>query len=383
MFRPLHITTAMQLRDTPGAITLIPSEAWHRPEPSFVADLSEAGDRGPPPGKWRTEKSERFRHSLHDQLVFGSHHLHALVGEGEVFNCQNLEWAKNLLEHHIDHHPGPQFNIPRFRRDGEEFSVSYEGFDAAAAVPLDGPVFLGSPIEPANWGLWLLQGLPAIADFVAMGQPGRFLCYTDFPWQHAMLAFMGLDPDKLLHQGAWVSYRAADITLHQYADLNIIPRAEDIALFADIRERASARVDAPKATRLFLSRRSAARRPGAYRVMTNEDALIDALAPLGLTVVEPEFLSFEQQVALFSQAEVVVGLGGAAMFNTVFCRPGTRVVSIESTTAFVHNHTNVFAGMGHQFAFILGQEDASANAFPHNPWSIDPARAAALVASFI
>lgn len=32
---------------------------------------------------------------------------------------------------------------------------------------------------------------------------------------------------------------------------------------------------------------------------------------------------------MFHEADVVVGPGGAGMFNTVFCRPGTKVVSIE------------------------------------------------------
>jgi len=44
-------------------------------------------------------------------------------------------------------------------------------------------------------------------------------------------------------------------------------------------------------------------------------------------------LHFADQVQLFYQADYIVGLHGAAFANLVFCRPNTKVLEFQSTTA--------------------------------------------------
>ena len=43
--------------------------------------------------------------------------------------------------------------------------------------------------------------------------------------------------------------------------------------------------------------------------------------------------SFSDQVALFHNAEQIVGLHGAAFANTIFCKPKTKVVEMRPDTA--------------------------------------------------
>jgi capsular polysaccharide biosynthesis protein len=69
---------------------------------------------------------------------------------------------------------------------------------------------------------------------------------------------------------------------------------------------------------------------GRRRHLLNEARLISRLEPLGFRAIEPSQLTLEQQIAAFSGAEDVIGVGGAAMTNIAFCRPGTRVVSLAS-----------------------------------------------------
>ena len=113
--------------------------------------------------------------------------------------------------------------------------------------------------------------------------------------------------------------------------------------------------------------------------MTNEDALIVAMVGLGFEIHEPEKLSIPDQIRLFREAELVVGLGGAAFFNVVFCRPGTRVVSIESSTQFVDGHARLFASSGHRFAFVFGRQDETDPQPVHKRWTIDVEGVVAIV----
>jgi len=68
------------------------------------------------------------------------------------------------------------------------------------------------------------------------------------------------------------------------------------------------------------------RRNAALRRVLNEPAVEAALVARGFQVIEPERLSFEQQVAAFSGAGMIVGATGAAMANLVFCRPDCPIV---------------------------------------------------------
>jgi hypothetical protein len=45
------------------------------------------------------------------------------------------------------------------------------------------------------------------------------------------------------------------------------------------------------------------------------------------------------------------------MFNSVFCKPGTGVVSIEGSPAFTYGHFNLFAASQLDFGFIFGKQD--------------------------
>jgi capsular polysaccharide biosynthesis protein len=72
--------------------------------------------------------------------------------------------------------------------------------------------------------------------------------------------------------------------------------------------------------RLFVYRRSHSRH------MLNEAEVWACLAPLGFERIEPGQVDNPEQV--FSEAEAVVGVHGAALTNLLFCNPGTRVLEL-------------------------------------------------------
>jgi capsular polysaccharide biosynthesis protein len=107
------------------------------------------------------------------------------------------------------------------------------------------------------------------------------------------------------------------------------------------------------------------------RRLINEDNLIEAFVARGFEVVEPEYLSFVEQVKLFRETEMVVGPGGAGLFNVFFCNYGTRVISIESSTAFVHWHAELFGSLGLRYGIVLGAQDLLDNTPTQKRWAVD------------
>lgn len=75
-------------------------------------------------------------------------------------------------------------------------------------------------------------------------------------------------------------------------------------------------------SRVFISRRNI-----SGRVFPNEDRISSRLvSEYSFVPISPENYSILSQVKVFQSAEVVVGAGGSALTNLLFCRPGTKVI---------------------------------------------------------
>ena len=65
-----------------------------------------------------------------------------------------------------------------------------------------------------------------------------------------------------------------------------------------------------------------------FRKMKNSAQLISILSNFGFEAINPEKLSFIQQVQYFRNAKIIVGQGGAALTSLLFCQPGTLIVEL-------------------------------------------------------
>ena len=90
--------------------------------------------------------------------------------------------------------------------------------------------------------------------------------------------------------------------------------------------------------------------------MENEAELAEFMQSIGFTCVEPQLLSAEDQIAMFGGAHHIAGLGGAGMFNAVFCRKHAKLLDIESTAAFLDDHSSMFSSIGLNYGVIVGAE---------------------------
>ncbi len=103
--------------------------------------------------------------------------------------------------------------------------------------------------------------------------------------------------------------------------------------------------------RVLISRADA-----TWRRMVNEDALMEALAPWGFERIILGKLSWEDQVRVFAEAELVMGPHGAGMANIVYSPPNATLVEFFTPTLI--DNTFVFCAHvgGLKHGVIFGED---------------------------
>ena len=67
------------------------------------------------------------------------------------------------------------------------------------------------------------------------------------------------------------------------------------------------------------------------RLMINGNEVKNFLINEGFESIILGNLHFRDQIKIFNNAEIIIGLHGAGFANICFCKPGTRIIEIKST----------------------------------------------------
>lgn len=187
-----------------------------------------------------------------------------------------------------------------------------------------------------NYAHWLTEVLPRIAAFVR-DAPAKVPLILDADLHANILRSVELvAPDFPIHRLAAHELLRVG-TLHAvsvtgYVPFNLKPQpTEEIQHGVFSRQALTGAVDAlraaiPGAEAGGARPKYVIRRNSVLRKILNEAAVEEALVARGFTVLEPERLSLDEQVAIYSNAGMVVGATGAAMANLVFCPPDCPTV---------------------------------------------------------
>jgi capsular polysaccharide biosynthesis protein len=181
-----------------------------------------------------------------------------------------------------------------------------------------------------NYGHFLLDCLPGVLFFYKEILQDKLKLITPplQSWQREYLDILGIDETKTFSSVGDTFLKCENIIWPSPLQFNL----HHPSLFTrTLGSYLTTSVDKEKfeldSNLIFISRSRTWSGPFA-RKMENESELIKLLFERGFVVVRPEEYSVADQIALFSNAKIIVGESGAAMANIVFAPPGCQVVEI-------------------------------------------------------
>ena len=213
--------------------------------------------------------------------------------------------------------------------------------------------------EPSNYGSFLFRVLPKLQTLEQANLADLPMLVWAWPQPfRELLALFGVPEPRIIQH---------DLGTITRLDRAIIPSLRNPNAFLAQESHATAQRLAKRCAGPLNGRRLSS----SGRMMLNEEALAAALGALNFEVVEPERLGLSEQIAAFRSADMIVGPSGSALFNTMFCRPGTKVIDIESEPDWIYAHTGLFASCQTRYGLFVGQCDPEDQRPVHRRWMVN------------
>jgi hypothetical protein len=190
------------------------------------------------------------------------------------------------------------------------------------------------------------------------------------PFQQETLTALGIPPNKIIESCKYRHIKAEKLLVPSLPGIpGNTPRwvcdflkKEFLPLALADRKRVGKRVSddalaanevAEKSNRLqriYISRVKA-----SYRRVINEAEVAVFLEGLGFKSVVLESMTVAEQALLFEAVEVVVASHGAGLTNTIFCKPGTKVIEIFSPSYVNVCYWSLVNQIGLDYYYLLGE----------------------------
>jgi len=235
---------------------------------------------------------------------------------------------------------------------------------------IKGNVVALTSTEPSNYGSFLFRVLPKIAALktnqlldLPMIVYANHASYTD------LLVLAGVKAENIIRHDTNVITNVERLIIPSLRNPDAYLDATSVHFFQGLIDKIGGHTISGR--RIYISRLDHAKRGGSTRVLLNEEQLIQRLTDIGIEIFEPEKHSSLEQIQVFSSAEMIIGPSGAGMFNTVFCRPGTKIIDIESEPHWIYAHTGLFASKGLRYGIFVGKSMAEDTRPVHRSWTVN------------
>jgi hypothetical protein len=306
---------------------------------------------------------DTFCFEAHDAVLLGERAI--FTADGALLTDQRASPPKTVL-----------FPASQRHFESMETSEAAEGISSPKVdcpeQRLDGSSILLSTREHFNYASVLLRSIPKILSLDDNELRNfRIIAPAPLSWHTELYTAFGISLDNLFAHERSKSYELEHVVIPSQRYGNFYLDQSTIDLMRGLSAQHAEKAPDVISEKIYVSRRSQGTKRPNYRRCVNEDDVIAIMQRYGFSIIEPEKFAFLEQVAIFARARFIVGPSGAGMFNAVFTPPGAKVLSLEPLTAWILDHANLFASLGHEFGFIGGGVDESDVAPVHKRWSAD------------
>lgn len=187
-----------------------------------------------------------------------------------------------------------------------------------------------------HFGHFLIETVPAlwwakhVDDDVALifhpfDEAGRNV-FAETAHGRDCLALLGLSPDRIVMATGDLAVEELLLPPRHY-DMRTGPRYDFREIYRTLT--AAARRSQPKAaaSRIYLSRR---RLKWRLRRVSNDAAVERRMARRGFAIAHPQHMSLVAQINAAASADLVAGVDGSALHLSVFMRPGSRMLVLQT-----------------------------------------------------
>ena len=228
-------------------------------------------------------------------------------------------------------------------------------------------------VEGTNFGSFMFRVLPKLAGIADLVQDRRVLVPWSTGTMRDLLLMAGLSQAQIVQQDRSVIYTMDRAIVPALRNPHGLLDPRTVAFYAALRERHGTQTGGRRVyvSRLGWNEMAKDSVSATHRVMINEAELANRLEAHGFQIIRPHAMTMQQQIEAFSAADLVVGAAGSAMFNAVFCRPGTRLIDIESEPHWIFAHMNLFGSCGLDYGIFEGKTLNRDSTTPHKPFSVN------------
>ncbi len=252
----------------------------------------------------------------------------------------------------------PSRSIGRGVLIGSRFSFNYFHF---ATDSLIRALIADSALGVSDWPVVITETVPQISQLIRMLFPGREI--------------MSLASDELVQFEELIvpisSSFSPDDPLETPKSVLDAPYLKELRLrLAD----SNGKNASERSRILYIKRPHYVSPEGVLaRTIFNQDEVIEFVQQMGATVVSPENLNVETQRQLFGNADIVIGMAGSALANTIFCRPGASVILICQDEIVSPEYFGLMFGeLGLTYAVVACPAIANSNPHPaHRSVTVD------------
>ena len=190
-----------------------------------------------------------------------------------------------------------------------------------------------------NFFHWLFDVLPRIGIVekkVNLNEIDYYLCPNLNKWQLETLNLLGIKKNQCLSSVKYRHIKSDQIivTTHPWqTSKNVVKDIENLPLWISewLKNKFllnKSKKDFPK--KFYIDRSDSKSNLKGFRYITNENELKSFLRNKGFDFIRLSDLSFRDELQIFNNAEIVVGLQGAGLTNLIWSNNNTKIIELRS-----------------------------------------------------
>ena len=270
---------------------------------------------------YKIKDGRLYTDRIHDTAII----LDNFIVEGPSFQFRTINFV-NIINDKVEKNIVFQRGTPRIKRN------------------LNGKVLslLTGGAGNDNYWHWLFDVLPRFAlceKVLDLNDIDFFLLPSiDKKFQKETLDLLNISKKKRLSSKSFRHINASElfVTEHPYVITNDVGYdIQNIPIWISkwlkekyINSKSTNNLNLPK--KIFIDSSDSSQRIKKLRLLVNEYQVRSFLINKGFESIILGNLHFRDQIKIFNNAEIIIGLHGAGFANMCFCKPGTKIIEIKS-----------------------------------------------------